>query len=191
MSEIALEEQWATPPCYAFPDVTWAALRAELERELAARRSLYPELERKGRKTPEQAAHGIGVFAAMLADLARLSPPWPAPRAWDPPGHAFTWADRRNALRDELALRGRLYPQWIAEGRLEEALGRHRIRCLEALEWIYDDGFDWRASNGARPALAKINDRTKAEDRALREWLAHMATIEAMRHPPQQEELEL
>jgi hypothetical protein len=189
VNEISLEQQWREPPHRAFPNITWAALRAELEREANARRSLYPSLVEKGRMTREAAAKGQGVIAAMIVDVTtRLCPPWPR-RGRDPPGHACTWHERRDALVAELALRERLYPDWIAKGRLEAHTAKHRNCCLEALLWIYEDGFDWQASNGARPAFAKWENRTAAEDQALAEWAAHWQLVEARRHPPQQEQM--
>jgi hypothetical protein len=191
VTEISLEQQWREPPHRAFPDVTWAALKAELQRELAARRSLYPQLVDKGRLTSEASARGQAIIAAMILDLTRrLCPPWPR-RAADPPGHDCSWSDRRDALVAELAQRERLYPDWIAKGRLEVHTARHRNSCLEALLCVYEDGFDWRASNGARPMFAKWENRTAAEDQAMAEWAAHWQAVEARRHPPQQNELEL
>jgi hypothetical protein len=170
----------------AFPGIALVDIETELRRELAARRKLYPDRIRQGRMNQEEADHGIAVFAALLADCERLVPP----RRSREETHKFTWQHRRAALVRELDFRAHVYPEWIASGRLDQAEADRRCRCLTALVWIFDDGFDWRGSNGSGPAFHKITPST-AELVARLEWEDHWAAVEAERHPPSQEELAL
>jgi hypothetical protein len=199
----------------AFPGIAWADLAAELAREREARDRLYPDLVAKLRMTAEQAAHGLAIIAAIAADLPRMQGDWRE----GAPGHAFTWAERRNALLREAALRARHYPAWIAEGRFAQAEGDRRRACLELLLLrIYEDGFDWRPSNGLPPpyhgrpgddyrqALAELHAMLfdaflRQRDRAMAagtlRCLRHdghpdlAAALEARIDPPQQQELAL
>jgi hypothetical protein len=169
----------------AFPDVSLADVTAELHRERAARASLYPKRVQDGRMTEAEAKFGRDVIDAMIADCARLV--WPRQNCAET--HVFSWAQRCAALKSELAFRARLYPEFIAAGRFDQAEGERRIARLTALLWVYEDGFDWRASNGARPAMAKWQDRTREEDAAMREWWQHEQAVMEARYPAAQEEL--
>lgn len=134
-------------PVTTYPEVSLADIGAELRREIEARRRLYPKRVAAGRMTDDEAAHGIAIAEAMLADLGRMAPAW-RPRQ---ESHAFSWYARRTALQRELAMRARLYPGWIHEQKLDATEARLRVIRLEALLWIYEEGFDWRAANGAVP----------------------------------------
>lgn len=134
-------------PLSTFPDVSIADIVTELQREADARRRTYPDMVRKGNMTNAEAEDGFAIIAAMLSDCGRMAPAW-RPREQD---HTWSWDQRRVALQRELALRERLYPRWIEEGRLAQDNATRQARRLRALLWIYEDGFDWRPSNGLAP----------------------------------------
>lgn len=171
----------------AFPDITLAMIAAELRREHGLRANLYPKWIAAGRIAEAEARHGLAVFDALISDIPRIEAPR---RPWQET-HELSWATRRAALANELAYRRRLYPEFIAAGRFDAAEGAARIACLTCLLWIFEDGFDWRASNGAHPAMGKCLDRTRAEDEALREWHEYYDTVMAARFPATQEEMPL
>jgi hypothetical protein len=169
----------------AFPAIGLADIADELHRERAARAKLYPKRVAEGRMTEAEAAFGRDLIAALIADLARLE--WPRVNCAET--HGFSWAQRRAGLAAELAWRRRFYPEWIAAGRLDKAEAERRTARLTALLYVYEDGFDWRAANGARPEFAKWQNRTPAENAALAEWNAHEAMLWEARHPATQEEM--
>lgn len=137
----------------AAPD--FPAIAAELGREHAARTNLTGRRVDEGRMTRRDAERALALVAAWQRDLERertrratipLAPAPPAPCS-------FTWRERRDGLLHELALRARLYPQWIAADRLAAADAAHRTRCLEALLELYEAGLDWPADPDARITL--------------------------------------
>lgn len=164
---------------------TAAQIAAELARELAMRRQVYPGRVREGRMTQDEAGRQIAIAEAWADDLRRcISPPGAIPDAT----HRIPWAERRAALTRELAWRERVFARRVAEGAMTRADAAHRTACLAALAARYDDGFDWRASNGLAPDILARD----AEGRvAWAEWQDHRAQVEARDHPPQQEELTL
>jgi hypothetical protein len=85
-------------------------------------------------------------------------------------------------LEREIALRRRFYPEWIEAGRLTPADADRRRQALEALLWIYQDGWDWRGSDGRTPAFSAA---------AEAEWRAHQARIDLARDPERQKEMAL
>lgn len=191
-----------TPPFHLrFPAITAAQVLAECARELEQRRGFYPRRIAEGRMTAEEAEAQIAVAAAWHADVARIiafedaahrsggdlagreaAPPLPAP------SHGIAWATRREALRRELALRARVWPTRITEGRMTAAQADHRRDCLLALAARYDDGFDWRASNGERTRFGLVEAASEILA-ARREWQEHCASVDAERAPPQQKEM--
>lgn len=129
-----------------------AATEAELRRELGQRRAVYPGRVAARRMLQAEADDQLALAAAWIEDAARVrtsffSPPWSAPVE---PAHGLSWRVRRSGLLRELALRGRFFPGWIAKGKLTSAQADHRIACLERLLELYEDGWDWCASNGRR-----------------------------------------
>jgi hypothetical protein len=174
-------------PHPAFPLVALADIFAELHRERSARAKLYPKRVAEGRISQAEADFGLAVVDALILDCDRIA--WPRRNRAET--HKVTWGERRAALAAELAQRRRLYPEWIAAGRFGAGEGERRIARLTALLWVYEDGFDWRAANGARPAFAKWQDRTPAENAARAEWCALEYAIHQARHPPRQEEMSL
>jgi hypothetical protein len=174
----------ALVPSRRYPDVTLAQLRAELARERAARARLYPRRIEQGHMSQHQADHELALIGALVADLERIAHIGPVP----PASHDLSWRDRRDAIARELAWRGHVYPRWIDLGRLSQDDADHRTACLEALADVFDEGFDWHASNGAAPAFHETVPT--AEQRQARfEWDEHWRGVEARRAPPQQEEL--
>jgi len=147
------------------PDLPLAAVRREVERELAERLRLYPQRIGAGRMTPEDADRGTAIARAWLEDCERIHHVRQGtPRARQ---HNVAWAVRRQALVRELELRARSYPRMVADGRLHQADADARTNALTALRRIYEDGFDWTASNGARPAFYGGEPSTIARG----EWL--------------------
>jgi hypothetical protein len=186
----------------AHPGITAHHVLAECARELEQRRSFYPRRIAEGRMTQAEADAQLAIAAAWHADVARVIafeeaaagawagflagsgpvPPLPAP------DHALSWATRREGLRRELAMRARVWPSRIAEGRMSAHQAQHRRECLMALAARYDDGFDWRASNGQRTHFGRI-DASEDILAARREWDAHRAALQLYENPPQQQEL--
>jgi hypothetical protein len=143
-----------------FPDISPAALERELGRELEARRALYARRLETHRMLPAEAERELAIAAAWREDLARIRAAWietpgtiPAP-----PAHQFSWKDRRAALMRELDQRRRFYPEWIAKSRLTQAAADHQVECLECLLAVYEDGWDWRGSDGLTPLHSATAD---------------------------------
>lgn len=178
-------------PHLAFPAITLAHLEGELARELEARRGFYPGRVEKGNMLQAEAEHELAAAAAWLEDVARIARAWFTPKAERtpahaelveaPPQHGLTWRDRRAALLRELGLRRKVYPNWIAGGRLLEHQAAHRLACLACLLAIYEDGWDWRASDGRTPMHS---------DLAAEEFTTLRAEVDA-REGRSQKELEL
>ena len=171
-----------------FPAITLDHLVAETARELAQRTAIYPRHVESARMAQHDADFQIAAATAWLNDAERLRASWFTPRPLAPAAHAVSWGDRRAALARELGLRQRCYPLWIETARLLPDTARHQLDCLLALAAIYDDGFDWIASNGARPSFASIApDSATLQARA--EWSAHCAALQLARNPEQQGEM--
>lgn len=173
-----------------FPAITLTHIAVELAREAAARASLYPRRVESLRMTQAEADFQITVCHAWQGDVARLIASWFTPHPLAPASHTVSWAERRSALDREIDLRRRFYPQWIETARLTSAAAVHQIDCLMALAAIYDDGFDWVASNGSGPCFAEII-ATKAMIAARREWYDHQTRVDLTRNPATQEEMML
>lgn len=144
-------------PHLAFPNVTMQAVEAELARELEQRRKVYPGRVAKGNMTPAEADAEIAIAVAWTQDAWRIKQAWfidHAPPA--PATHGLTWNVRRNALLRELELRDRLYPQWIASGRLLDRHAAGQIAALRCLLAIYEDGFDWFGDDGLTPGRSEL-----------------------------------
>ena len=164
-------------PSARHPGVTYAAIRAELQRELAARGRLYPKRVESGRLTPADAARECELIAALLADVATMASYHAAdaqnvtwrvePRLSD---HGHTWEQRRFALHRELDLRRRLYPQWIAEGRLTQPDADRQLTTLDCLLSVYDEGWGRPPGDPAQfvaevwPATRTAQSRTRQLD---------------------------
>lgn len=180
-----------------------AIIAEELEREHASRQRTYPGRVDSARMTQDEATRQLALCQAWRADVARLDAyhrgapaRWQramAGAAYDPPPpaeHGFTWRDRVDGLRRELALRARFYPGWVAEARMTQQQADHRTACLEALLRLYEDGFDWRATSGSGPAFAEVRPNA-AQAQARREWDVHMAAVTQRRNPAEQQALAL
>lgn len=123
----------------------FAAIRAELERELAARRATYPRLVAKGAMDAREAEHQTALAQAWLEDCERFHTaeangvhPLTLPRV-----STLTWRQRRAGILRELAHRARIYPRWIAKGNLDRAEADRRNAALEAMLDLYEWGNDW------------------------------------------------
>ncbi len=148
-----------TPHPARFPAITFAAIAAELARELALRGPFYQRQVERCRMTRHQANTGLDVVAAWQEDCARMQAAF-APLAQGrpaalppPPRHTLTWRSRHAALLAELAQRAEIYPREIERRRLTPADAAHRTACLQALLAFYDDGLDWPADPATRAAL--------------------------------------
>ena len=135
-------------PSAHHPGVSYAAIRAELQREATARARLYPKRVESGRLTPADAARECELIAALLADVATMASYHAADAqnvTWrvEPrlSAHPPTWEQRRFCLHRELDLRRRLYPQWIAEGRLTQPDADRQTAALDCLLSVYDQGW--------------------------------------------------
>lgn len=170
-----------------YPAITGAHVLAECGRELEQRRNFYPNRIAQGRMSQDAADHQLALAAAWREDAQRLVDFDYTPLALAPARHAISWAARREGLRRELALRARVFPARIAEGRMTQDQADHRTQCLAALAARYDDGFDWIASNGHRTHFGII-DPSDEILAARREWQDHRAAVEAAREPQLQQE---
>lgn len=141
------------------PAITLEHVAAELAREHRQRAEFYPGRVAKGNMLQRDADHELAIAAAWLDDVSRMAAAWGNGHPPEPSRFAFTWHDRRAALQRELELRARFYPEWIAKGRLAETDAAHRTACLEALLAIYEDGFDWRGSDGKTPFHSATADQ--------------------------------
>ena len=181
-----------TPFHHLFPSIDAAAIAAELDRETARRARFYARKVDEGAMTPADRDHQLALCAAWREDLDRMTDPAcvTAGCGGAPPAHSLPWGTRRAGLAREIALRERIYPRGIAEGKLTEQTATHQLDCLRALAARYDGGWDWLASNGRPPRLA---DRHTPEGAAaLAEFDAHAAVILAARAAPaHQQELAL
>lgn len=146
-------------PVTRYPDVTWAALAAELERELHFRESTYDRAVAKGNMHPDEAQHQLAIARAWREDLHRLetalAPLRPNPAHPElvegpmqhprdiPTLHGLDWQTRRAGVQRELTYRARLYPVWIGKGNLTQDDAQRRTRALEAMLDLYEGGFDW------------------------------------------------
>lgn len=171
-----------------FPDIGLSDLAQEIEREQAARKSKYPRLIDKGNLLPAEADRQQALAAAWREDLARMEQCWISQPGTPPqaPAHGFTWNERRNAALRELDYRRRLYPRWISGDRITAEAAEHRLRCLSALLAIYEDGWDWRASNGERTRFGLVEAPPQIHQ-ARHEWHALQSDIAARQGTAQKE----
>lgn len=137
-----------TMPAHFHHAPTFAQVRAELARELQARRRLYPDRIAKGRMDPQEADFQQAIIAAIAQDLDAVI----AVAVPQLPRRAFTWAQKRQALLRELEYRARFYPEWIAKGRLTRDQADHQSACLAAMLALYDDGLTWEPTPPDCPA---------------------------------------
>ncbi|HQS70029.1 MAG: hypothetical protein B7Y36_08405 [Novosphingobium sp. 28-62-57] len=155
----------------------------------AARHRLYPSSVQLGKMTQEEADYQIALIDAMIDDVTRWGRYLASPRvhrtaygnfrdpaALTPKTHSFTWHQRRAAITHELEYRARVYPDWIARGKLEQAEADRATRRLSAVADLYDDGFDWHARNGLR-ILFNVTPTTAAETEAQTDWWHHYRTV--------------
>ena len=178
---------------HLFPAITAAHVAAELAREAARRKPFYARRVAEGAMRQEDADRELALVAAWQEDLRRMTDPaCNSAGCGDgaPPAHVLPWGVRRAGLSREIALRERLYPRALEEGKLTADQAAHRLDCLHALAARYDSGWDWLASNGHPPRWA--NRHTPEGRAALEEWDAHATTILAARAAPtKQQELAL
>lgn len=187
---------WTHPIHERFPTVSWRVLAAEVDREITARQSTYPDRVDRGRMTQAEMDWQLQLARAWREDVGRFEQahrplaegrPIIAPHRI-PCQHEIAWRVRRSALMRELDQRRRHFPRWIAEGKLTQAAGDARIDALECLLALYEFGFDWIPVNGVLPAWSEPNP--SAAQRATREELSAVLAEIAARTAtttPQQE----
>lgn len=170
--------------------VTAAQIAAELAREQAMRRKVYPARVADCRMTQAEADHELAIVAAWIEDLERIGARQVHTAGYGspPPRHGMAWTDRRRGLERELALRSRVFPRRVAAGDMTAEDAAHRTACLAALAARYDQGWDWLASNGLPPSLSAIPP-TPEQAQAQREWAAHVETLAPKSQPAKQEEM--
>lgn len=73
----------------------------------------------------------------------------------------FPWADRVAVLAREIAYRRRVYPNWVAAGRLKQAEADYQLHVLEA---IFADLYVWMhgLEGGREAAVAELARRAAA-----------------------------
>lgn len=186
------------------PGVTTQAVLAECKRELAQRRTFYPRRVEQARMTQEEADAQLALAAAWHEDVSRIiafeeaaaaawktfleNPAVPRITELSDPGHGLSWQQRRTGLARELDLRRRIYPRRIEQAQMTKCIATRQLAALEALADRYDDGFDWRASNGVRPQFGRIATGPEILQ-ARREWDEHRERVDTRRTPAQQQEL--
>lgn len=144
---------------------------AEIERELAERRAVYPGLVRRGSLSAADADRQIATLAAAGRAIGGT-----------PDASGPAWRDMVAELRREIALRRRLYPRWLAEKRIAEPAARKQIEGIEAAHWrlwIAGDGFG--TGSNADPATIAADWRAHAIAIALWERAALAAGDPAAR----------
>lgn len=174
-----------------YPEVRVPDALDELRRERAARTRTYPQAVKLGRMTQVEADYQIAMVDALTEDITRWGR-FLATRTPQPPQHSFTWHQRRAAITRELEYRARVYPDWIARGKLEQTEADKATRRLSAIADFMDDGWDWHARNGLR-ILFNVQPATAAEAEAQAEWWDHYHTVMQARGymPADQKELAL
>jgi hypothetical protein len=156
---------------HLFAGLTYADCKAEIDRELDYRRRVYPDRVAKMRMTSKEADYQLAIFTAIASDIDRMAAPMPGK-----PAHAFSWAERRRAIEQELDYRARFYPEWIRNHRLTQQRADRQLNALKAVLYRYDMGFDWRSSNGVPCIWGTVTlDADVAASRA--EWRAYYAGI--------------
>lgn len=164
-------------PHHAFPGVGWYDLQAEIRREIGNRRDTFPRMVTKGQLTEHDAKYQREIFEAILEDCGRfqqaMAPIEQGKPCLDPlkveKRHGFTWYQRRAAITRELDYRARLYPEQIRKGQLTQEDADRQIDRLTCMRAIYELGYDWTPSNGARPHFAN-RFPTPAEREAREQW---------------------
>lgn len=174
----------------SFPQISLAMIAAELLREETQRKRFYPGRVETARMTKADMQHELAAIAALRQDVARLEASWFTPNPLKPATHGISWNDRRHAIGRELNFRRHVYPRQVEEAKLTQHDADHRLACLTALAAIFDDGFDWRASNGATPQFHLV-ETDRAIDQARREWGEHTERVAAQGSTEKQKELQL
>lgn len=121
--------------------MSWAAYRvaeqrdavvAELERELENRGRVFPDRVGKGRMTEQEADYQLAIWREILDNVAQG-----LGASWHVDGLRFPWLDKVKALNRELDYRQRLFPDWIAKGRLDQATADRRVELIEMVRDLY------------------------------------------------------
>lgn len=164
-------------PHHAFEGVSWTDLQQEIRREIMRRRDTFPRMITKGQMEPQEAKYETEIFQAILEDVGRFQQAMaPADEGKPctnplklPRQHSFTWHQRRAAITRELEYRTRLYPSWVSKGQISQADADRNLRHLTCIRAIYELGYDFVPSNGARPNFASLTP-THAEEDAREQW---------------------
>ena len=152
-------------------DPAWRApVAAEIAREAALRAKVYPSRVAENRMREAEAEYQLAIIAAMADDWRASGEARPDA---DPPGspRRFTNAECRTAVLREIAHRQSLYPRLVAQSRMTQEEADRRIAMMQILLRFYDEGWGWRASNGATPRSAPMGG-TPAEADAWAELRA-------------------
>lgn len=157
-----------------YPEVRVADALEELRRERAARLRTYPSQIDRGRMTQADADHQIALLDAVAESVTRWGH-FLVRRERQPSESPYSWHQRRSAIARELEQRARLYPEWIALGKLAQSDADKATRRLAAIADLYDDGWDWHARNGLR-ILFDVTPANAAEAQAQAEWWDHYRT---------------
>jgi hypothetical protein len=134
----------------------WDAMRVEVGDELARRRSTYPGLIAKGRMSRADADRELRVWQAIAEDWRA------APRSAGYP--IATWTEMVHALRREIALRRKFYPQWVEARRLDVDEAERKLMLVERwhdLLW-HGRGADAAAARVERDRLLEQEHRQAA-----------------------------
>jgi hypothetical protein len=129
-------------------------LRA-IDGELARATAESAELQRKGRRTKEEADYISALLTDIRADLAFGFGPDSSGRGFSRSDPAMSWQNKVRWIRGELEDRRANYPELVAKGRMTKQAAELGIRTVKALARLYwRDMFMWEPEPG--PALDYI-----------------------------------
>ncbi len=131
---------------HRFPDVTFANIRAEIDRTDVA--ADIKATVARGYLTRAGATRHVAMIEALHRDAIRFTAAFQLslaglPARYDAPAHGISWRDRRAWLRAELDRRQRAYSDALASGKSAEAPAIIQFDRLAALLGIYEDGHDF------------------------------------------------
>jgi hypothetical protein len=141
-----------------------------IDAELAKADKDSEELQRKGRRTSEEAKYITALLTDIRADLAFAFGPYDPAIGFTRREPSISWQNKIRWIRLELEERTASYPELVAKGRMTEDAAALGLRTMKALHRLYWRGmFMWEPEPG--PALDWIRRLRAAVDAAELEQL--------------------
>lgn len=137
------------------PDSFWPDLRAELVDELQRRRATYPGLVLKGRLAAALADRELRAWAAIARSVG-------AALGDDAAAVPATWAEMVHSLRREIALRRKMYPLWVDQGRVDAHEAARRLDLVETWHDLLWHECGGTAGEAARRERDRLLDQPRA-----------------------------